>query len=182
VFLWLFVNRLRRISSGNVTAADVERTLQDILRRSIVGDKFPGYVFHLPALVRQPQLKKIILYRDARDVASSFMNMIHTKWKGLPWAKEFRSVGDVARQWVRAVEAMEQNRDHLLILRYEDVVREPAREIPRLAEYLRVDPAGFNTRKVHTASIGKSRRYLSGAELQEVASIAGPAMERLGYR
>jgi hypothetical protein len=182
VFLALFRWQLRRRTRGTVSAADVEGALQAVFHRTVVGDKYPHYVFRLPDLVRQPRLKRIILQRDVLDVVSSFMNMLRTKWKGLPWAADFRSVGDIARQWVKAVETMEQHRGNLLVLRYEDFVREPRRELRKVADLLGVDPNLFNTRKIHTASIGKSARFLSNDEMDEILRIAGPAMKRLGYR
>jgi hypothetical protein len=182
LFLALYRRQLRRLTRGTVSADDVERALQAVFRRSVVGDKYPHYVFLLPKLVRQPRLKRIILYRDALDVVSSFLNMLRTKWKGLPWTAEFRTAGDVARQWVKAVEMMETHREHLLAVRYEDLVREPRRELRKVADLLGVDAAKFDTRKVHTASIGKSRRHLTDGETEEILRIAGPAMERWGYR
>ncbi len=181
IFLALYRRQLRRIAGPRVTAADVERSLQAIFHKKVVGDKYPGYVFALPALVRQPLLKRIIIYRDARDVASSFMNMVHTKWNGMNWTKEFRSARDVARRWVKAVETMEENRDHLLAVRYEDLVRDPRNELQKIADYLGVDPAGFQTGKIHAASIGKSKKYLSEEDISGILEVAGPVMERLGY-
>jgi len=181
IFLARYRWQLRNRARAAVTAADVERALQSVFHRSVVGDKYPHYVFQLPDLVRQPLLQRIILFRDARDVVSSFMNMLRTKWKGLSWTMEFRSAGDVARQWVRAIESMEKYRDDLLVLRYEDLVRDPQPELRKMADCLGVDPAGFNIRKIHTASIGKSKRFLSEKEMGEILEIAGPAMERWGY-
>jgi hypothetical protein len=181
IFLAQYRWRLRRIAGDRVTVSDVERTLQTVLRKKVVGDKYPAYVFALSALVRQPLLKRIIIYRDARDVTSSFLNMVRTKWKGRTWVKEFQTPRDVARQWVRAVEIMEQNKDHLLAIRYEDLVREPRPALRKMAEYLGVDPEGFNTRRVHTESVGKSSKFLRNEEVQGILEVAGPAMERLGY-
>lgn len=181
IFLALFRRQLLRRTRGTVAASDVEGALQAVFRKTVVGDKYPHYVFNLPGLVRQPRLKRIILYRDARDVVSSFMNMLRTKWAGLPWAAEFRSAGDVARQWVKAIETMEQHREHLLVLRYEDIVQDPRRGLLKMADLLGVDPKPFNTRRIHTKSIGKYAKDLSDKELEETLQIAGPAMKRLGY-
>jgi hypothetical protein len=182
LFLARFRRQLRRIAPGNVAAVDVERALQAVLRRTVVGDKYPGYVFQLPALVGQPKLARVIIYRDARDVVSSFMKMVRTKWKGLPWAEEFQSIQDAARQWVRAVDAMEKYRESLLLVRYEDLVRRPEDELQRLGDYLHVDPAGFRAKRIHDKSIGKFGTDLSDSEVEAILDIAGPAMQRLGYQ
>jgi hypothetical protein len=181
LFLARYRAHLRRITRGTVGAAEVEQTLQAVLRRSVVGDKFPEYVFELPALVKQPSLRRVIIYRDGRDVVSSFMKMVHTNWKGLVWAEKFHSARDAACQWVKAIELMEIYRDQLLALRYEDLVREPVREIRRLAEYLQVDPAGFQTGRIRQGNIGKFTRGLSASDVEEVLDVAGPAMRRHGY-
>ncbi len=181
IFLAQYRWHLQRIAPERVSVSDVERTLQRVLHKKVVGDKYPGYVFALPALVRQPLLKRIIIYRDARDVSSSFMNMVRTKWKGRNWTKEFRTPRDVALQWVRAVETMENTKEHLLAIRYEDLVREPRPALRKMADYLGVDPEGFNTRRVHTESVGKHANFLSEEEIRGVLEVAGPAMERWGY-
>ncbi len=181
IFLEMYRSHLRRISSGKVTLADVEQALRSVMHKPVVGDKYPHYVFDLPALVGQQALRRVIIYRDARDVISSFMKMVRTKWKGLPWAEEFQSVQDAARQWVRAIDAMEKYREDLFLLRYEDLVQRPNGELQRLADYLQVDPAGFHAKRIHDKSIGKFGKDLSASEVQAVLEIAGPVMEKLGY-
>jgi hypothetical protein len=181
VFLALFQSRLRRVSPGTVTLAAVERTLRDVLRKPVVGDKYPHYVFHLPALVRQPDLRRVIIYRDARDVASSFLKMVRSNWKNLAWAQEFRTAGDVARSWVRAIETMEAHADRVLAIRYEELVADPGPSLRRMAEYLRVDPSGFRTGQIHDRSVGKYEKGLTPSEAAEVLAVAGPTMNRLEY-
>jgi hypothetical protein len=79
---------------------------------------------------------------------------------------------------------MERHREQLCAIRYEDLVLRPREELDRIAEWLEVDPGGFDEariRKVQQESIGKHSSGLTRDELSVVMDIAGPAMARLGY-
>ena len=72
-------------------------------------------------------------------------------------------------------------RPALHVIRYEDFVRDPRSAADSLAAYLGVDPAGFRPAAVHDRSIGKYRKGLTAGELDEVLSVAGDMLARLGY-
>jgi hypothetical protein len=181
VFLAWYGMLIRKNASNTVGSPDVERALKTIFRKRLVGDKYPGYIFALPDLVRQPNLRRIIIYRDARDVVSSFMKMVRTRWRDLPWVSKYKTAGDVATQWVHAIDEMETYRSSLFLLRYEEFVRDPKQFLPQLADYLEVRLEGFSAKKVHDLSIGKYAKYLSDEEIGQVMDIAGPKMKSLGY-
>jgi hypothetical protein len=50
-----------------------------------------------------------------------------------------------------------------------------------MAEWLDVDPSGFDSERVFGSSVGSYRRGLTTKELDEVLAVAGPTLERLGY-
>ncbi len=178
-----YLGRLRRYWYRSIDAAVVGSLLQPAFPAGrVVGDKYPRYVFNLRELTKDKGLKRIIIYRDCRDVTSSFLHRVRTDWKGLDFIKGVSTADQIATRWVEAIETMEKYRQHLHVIRYEDLVRDPTPVLRGLGEYLGVEPAGFPTQHIHADSVGNYRRGLSSAELESVMAIAGPTMRRLGYR
>jgi hypothetical protein len=87
----------------------------------------------------------------------------------------------IAAQWVRAVEIMERCSDRIKMIRYEDLVQQPKRELQTLSDWLGVDPSGFPNGLIRNASIGNYKSGLTNEELTNVMKIAGTTLARLGY-
>ena len=170
---------------GVVDVPAAERALQTLFPQArVVGDKMPHYALLLDRLAGTPGLSSLVIYRDCRDVVSSFLERVRTVWKTHAWGRSFNAADKVAREWVRYVDLMERHRERILTVRYEDLVREPRPVLDRLAGALEVDPAGFDAGRVASiqeSSVGKHANGLTREELAVVTDIAGPAMARLGY-
>lgn len=180
-YLWA----LKANHEGVVDVPAVERALQTLFPHArVVGDKMPHYVLLLDRMAGTPGLSSLVIYRDCRDVVSSFLERVRNVWHTHAWSRNYDSAEKVATLWVRYVEVMERHRRQILIVRYEDLVREPRPVLDRLAGALGVDPAGFDAQRVASvqdSSIGKHTSGLTREELGVVMDIAGPAMARLGY-
>jgi hypothetical protein len=98
------------------------------------GDKTPGHIFSIPRIEqRLPEARFIHLIRDGRDVALS--------WKPL-WFAPSDSLDDLAHHWVHWVESgrkLGQNARHYLEVRYENLVRDPQRELARVCSFLELE-------------------------------------------
>jgi len=183
---WFVANytlRLLPFAGHPIGVTEIEQVLHQLFPHArFVGDKTPHYVFELDALTREPDLKRIILYRDGRDVTSSMLTAIRGVWKGRRMAQMLDSVEKIAHSWVRSIEAMEKHQKDVYCLRYEDLARHPRATLDALAKWLEVDPAGFRDDLVRDTSIGKYRTGLTPAELDVVEGVAGPTLARLNYR
>jgi hypothetical protein len=167
--------------SGGVKATAVEAALRDLFPyKRIVGDKLPLYVFQLATLTRIPNVSLLVVLRDARDVVSSTLQRVRHVWDRRSW-QNFDTAEALAYRWVRSVEEMERYREWVHVIRYEELVREPKRELEGLAAWLGVNPSGFPITMVHATSVGKHQMGLTQNEIDKVMQIAGPAMARLGY-
>lgn len=174
--------RLARNGSGPVTLPALvaeARTIDPETR--VVGDKLPQYIFMMNRLVEVEGLRRLVIYRDCRDVTSSYLLMARTKWSDRPWIHDTDTAEKIARNWVHAIEIMECHADHLFMIRYEDLVGDPPSEMRRLAEWLDVDPSGFIANRVSGSSVGKYRQGLTSPELDDILRVAGPVLERLKY-
>jgi hypothetical protein len=184
-FVLGYLTRTRKYRHGFIDLAAIEATLRAIWpKASIVGDKAAGYVFELDRFVVERGLSCIIIYRECRDVTRSTLESVRTKWRKSSWTQTIDTAEKVARSWVRSIEVMERHKAKIYVICYENLVRQPRREVEGLAKFLGVDSAGFPEsaiRKVRDTSVGKYKTGLAGEELKAVMDVAGPTMARYGY-
>jgi Sulfotransferase family len=162
------------------------------------GDKTPHYVHHVDRLLGVwPEARVVVLVRDGRDVALSLRRMPfgpNNAWAAAQW-------------WARGVraglEAQARHPGSVAMLRYEDLVRDPAAEVARVCEFLglrfqpdmleieRADPrlivddqrSWFPTLfdGITTASVERWRREMAPRDQGVFASLAGAELAQLGY-
>ena len=172
----------RKYHNGTVTATSLEKTYRRMFGGArVVGDKWPHYLFRMDRYVKEEDLTRLIIYRDCRDVTSSFLVQARTNWRDTDWVHKVDNAEKIAARWVRGIEIMEAHAADLVILQYEAMMHEPEKELKRISEAIGVDPAGFPTDMINPGSIGKYQKGLTPEELETVMEIAGPTMERLGY-
>lgn len=147
----------------------------------IVGDKRPPYVFILDRLVTEPGLKKIVIYRNCPNVVRSCLARSLTKGPEKPFSMQYGTAEKAATSWVKAIDMLEAYRDQLFIVRYEDLIGNPQKEVTRIAEYLAISPAGFRTEIIRSDQPVKHIYSLTEEDNEIIRAIAGPTMERLGY-
>lgn len=182
IFVALYMHKLNVYEHTRVDASAIGDVLSSIFPHSrVVGDKYPGYVFHLDRIGEADELSRLIIYRDCRDVVSSTLKKVRTDWRNRGFDEKFDTASKVAKTWVDSTTQIERHMDKLHIIRYEDLVRDPVHELRRLGQFLQVDSAAFPVNMIRASSIGKFRRGLSKEELPQVMEIAGPAMADLGY-
>jgi hypothetical protein len=176
------VLRIARQGTGPVTlpALVAAETCNGAVR--VVGDKFPQYMFRMHQFVELQDLLRLVIYRDCRDVTSSFLKKLRADWKNQAWTRPMNTAEKIARKWVEGVEIMERYAERLFVIRYETLVGDADAELRRVAEWLEVDPSGFDPGKVFGSSVGNYRRGLTADELDDVLKVSGSTLERLGYR
>ena len=182
LFVIRYLFKIFRCKRSIVDITDIEATLRSIFpHANIVGEKWPGLVFLLDKLIETNNFFLLMIYRDCRDVVSSTLKQVRTNWRRMTFAKDIDTAEKVAKRWVRAIELMERHKDKIHMIRYEDLVQEPKRELEALGRWLEVNPVGFPEKRIRYTSIGKYKKGLLDEELAIVIKIAGPTMARLGY-
>ncbi|MBN1832240.1 MAG: sulfotransferase [Deltaproteobacteria bacterium] len=182
VFATRYLLILRRYCRKRISFEAIEMALKRMYPQSIImGDKYPDYIFMTEKFLKADRLYRVVIYRDCRDVTSSFLRQVRTEWKDLPWINGVNTAKGIAEKWVRAIEVMGLHADKLHIIRYENLVQQPKQTMERLGEYLGIDPSGFRVRMPKAGSISKYKQGLTEEELADVMEIAGPTMARLGY-
>jgi hypothetical protein len=173
---------LFKVSRGPVTAKTIETAYRSSFPQArIMGDKWPHYLFTLDRFVNEPDLLRLVIYRDCRDVTSSFLKQVRTTWRDASWIGKIDTAEKIAQRWLRGIEMMEHHADQVYIVRYESLLQQPQAELSRLATWLDIDPAGFNSEMIQTTSIGKFQMGLTDTELDTVMAVAGPTLARLAY-
>jgi hypothetical protein len=175
------VLRIARSGTGPVTLSALVAAESGDGEMRVVGDKYPQYIFRMHQFVELPELLRLVIYRDCRDVTSSFLKKLRADWKNQSWIRSFDTVEKIARKWVEGIEIMERHAGSLFVVRYEALVSDTEAELRHIAEWLDVDPSGFDSERVFGSSVGSYRRGLTAKELDEVLAVAGPTLERLGY-
>jgi hypothetical protein len=174
--------RMRRRWYGKITLADIEQIYrQTYPNATIVGDKWPHYLFWMDRFADEPDLLRLVIYRDCRDVTSSFLKEARSNWRDLAWVTKIDTADKIAARWVKAIEMMEKYAHQLYILRYENLVCQPEAELARLSDWLGIDVAGFPIEMIEQGSIGKYEKGLTAEEIDTINEVAGPTLARLGY-
>lgn len=95
------------------------------------GDKTPTHALHIAAIARLlPEARIIHLIRDGRDAALSVRPL---------WFAPAQDFAGLAAHWqhiVRTARSQAQECPHYREVRYENLIREPERELTALCEYL----------------------------------------------
>lgn len=162
------------------------------------GDKTPVNTFDLPEIIKAfPTAKFIHIVRDGRDV--------YLSWAKAEWARH--GLRKAARKWKGWVWSAYRHGErlghrHYLLIRYEDLVREPHRELLRICEFLgepffetmlsyyeKGDIIPERDRSFHqlltrppeTSRIFAWKRTLTQEERNDFEKIAGSILLRYGY-
>lgn len=182
LFAYRHLYHARRQCQGGVTAVSLEATYRTMYPKAkVVGDKWPHYLFRMGKYVQEKEITRLVIYRDCRDVTSSTLVQSRTNWKNTDWVQHMDDAEKIATLWVRGINIMEKFADKLIVVQYEALMHDPAKELKRVSEAIGLDPAGFRTEMIDPGSIGKYHKGLSHEELETVMRIAGPTMDRLGY-
>ena len=176
-----FTRSVRKYADHQVNLQAVVRAYGDVFQRSVVGDKWPAYIFNLQALTSLADLKRIIIYRDCRDVALSAVKMATTAWPDDRLGGQLDTVQKATMRWVEAMRQLEEYEDNVHTIRYETLVQQPQQTLTRLGEYLQVDPGEFQSQMIHSRSVGKHKGELSEEQLKQIETIAGSLLEKYGY-
>ena len=181
-FTTRFLLKIRKQHSLQVHVQTIDAAMKNLFPQAVVvGDKWPHYMFHLDQLAGISDLSLVVIYRDCRDVVSSFLIETRTDWRHQAWIKNMDTAEKIAKRWVGVIKLMEAKTDQLHMIRYEELVQEPEKVLNALGSWLNVDPAGFSMDNIRDTSLGKYKTGLSTSELATVIDIAGPTMAQYGY-
>jgi hypothetical protein len=152
-----------------------------------------------------PKATMILLVRDPRDHALSVMKLNEQRAsRGQPnFYDDYAAVAHGWRETIgEGLEAIRTSGLRHVVVRYEDLVREPDEELRRLSDNLNIDlSAGRDFYKadfiaehttrfkhhdnlkqpINKGSLEKWRTEMSDADIAIFAEIAGPLMQRYGY-
>jgi hypothetical protein len=195
----------------DVVARRLRQILQRVRTLGLAGglrgvEQTPETSFILAAALRAyPDALAVHVVRDGRDVATSLLERgwLSAERTGaddarLPFGpharfwvepgreQEFSEVSDATRAawaWRRYVTAASAVPERTAVVRYEQLVSNPAAAAAPVAERLDADP-GLVTAvfaEAHDTSAGRWRRDLTPEQLADVEREAGDALAALGY-
>jgi hypothetical protein len=162
------------------------------------GDKTPHYVHHVDTLIAiWPDARVIVLVRDGRDVALSLRRMPfgpNNAWAAAEWWARGVRAGSAAQQ---------RYPDNVRTVRYEDLARDPAGQVPPICAFLglrydadmldlaRADRSRIVADQVswfptlfdgiNTKAVARWQAEMPVRDQAIFASLAGDELARLGY-
>ncbi len=162
----------------------------------VVVEKTPIHLLSVDRIRRVfPQAALILVQRDGRDVVTSLVHVGRNPdawWKGAP-----DTVDKATRLWVQYAEAdLRCHADHApLVLRYEELLADPAGELGRVLEQLglstlQVDAqiqASRDGRNIHIPGVfregkrGSWRQLFTEEDQRDFERLGGELMRRMGY-
>jgi hypothetical protein len=167
----------------------------ELLGADRVGEKTPNHILAMDRLAEWfPGARFVHVLRDPRAVTASA--------RDTPWSTgSLAGDANVWRQYVRSARlSASALGGNYLVLRYEDLVAAPQRELERVCSFAglpaisggpRSGAVGVNLSREpwkqgsaalpHSASIDRWRHRLSPREVAEIEAITGPEMRRWGY-
>ncbi len=194
-----------------VVAQRLRRILQRVRALGLAGglrgvEQTPETSFVLAAALHAyPDAVAVHVVRDGRDVATSLLERgwlsaertgsddarlpfgSHARfWVEAGREEEFTRVSDATRAawaWRRYVTAASAAPERTVLVRYEQLVTEPAAAAAPVAARLGVDPELVTAvfAQAHDASAGRWRSGLTPDQLADVEREAGAALAELGY-
>jgi hypothetical protein len=175
-------------------------------------EKTPSHVFHAEEILRCiPKAKLIHITRDPRDVLASKKTRRATVWDSDRYSPEMRSFKHLEKaydpvldtlSWKSAIragqEAARQDPDRVYTIRYEDLVREPEKQVHKLSKFIGLefqpqmlqvasrnqaawDKESRNHTGITADSVGRGLSVLRSSEMQVCQLIARQEMKDLGY-
>lgn len=171
------------------------------------GDKNNFYVEYLEQLrTLFPEAGTIFVTRDGRDVACSYIELNQSAISSRYLPELPKDVESIASEWRRKNEllidhCLQVGRQRCHRVRYEDLVRNPVRELREICLFLDIpyDSGMLDYQKdtsepedilqwkrktkqaLDTENIGKFRNGLSKTEIRRFNGVAGHLLEAFGY-
>lgn len=173
-------------SQGEATYARLfealERQNMERLGKRRWGDKSLGSEARADEILGSfPEAVMVHVVRDPRDRFASQANHRSAGRGG---------IGSGAAAWLRSTDLATRNArlfaDRYLVVRYEDLVRDPVGELTKVCAVARLEFSSAmlddgGPRRFHTDSIGRFRTDLRPAEIAYMERVLGPALEAWGY-
>jgi hypothetical protein len=178
--------RRRLEALGDLKAAAVLRCFYgaaaESAGKSRWGDDTPSYLKRMRRIQRAlTEARFVHVVRDGRDTLAARPAQINTGAAiatGQRWAKK-----------VRAPRVQAHLMNHLLEIRYEDLVADPEATLRRVCEFIEldfdpamVDPPERSRIETALAPVGGWRERLEPEQLEAFEEVAGPMLDELGYR
>ncbi len=181
--------------------------IQNNKTASILGDKNNYYIHHLERInTIYPEAKYLVIVRDCRDVVCSYLkvNSLDTTSKYKPKFPE--TIKEMSLDWVKKNETILKflegiHPDKYTLIKYEDLLKQPELELKKCTNVLgisyqdqmleyyknKMEPSELlEWKKKTNESIDKNNtknylNQLTPAQIDEIMSVSGSLMSKLGY-
>ncbi|SHF90728.1 Sulfotransferase family protein [Salegentibacter echinorum] len=174
------------------------------------GDKNNYYLKHLDLLETLfPDAKYVLIIRDGRDVACSYLKIDEIKTTSLYKPQLSNDIQEIAEEWTRnntrVLEFFENKKENSISLRFEDLLIDPEKELLKICDFLslpfdagmlnyaelnrnkRLEPSQLMDWKKKTlekpdvSNISKYKDQLNSNQIKSFEEYAGKKLLKFGY-
>lgn len=210
---YLIAGLASRLDVAHCSDALVQETIPDVQRR-LIYRRYTQPMFFKAHLLPQPEYKRVIyLLRDGRDAMVSYWHYYNAMHPAVDFASLVQGALGLDARWQEHVEAWLANpfSADMLVVRYEDLRKDPVRELGRIAQFVGIETdrellaavaaaADFDKQRkreaekgwdnkswpqekrfVRRGAIGSFRDEMPEDALALFLDEAGPTLKRLGY-
>ncbi len=174
----------------------------------VIADKNNYYIHHLDGLLEiWPDSKFVLVVRDGRDVACSYMALKDLDTES-PYRPDLPSeVAEIAQEWkqnnteIKKFLKKNEKKNSSIVVRYEDFILSPREELKRVCDFSQIEFSDkmleyylYNdepdstmdwkkkTKKpLDKKNVGKYKKILSKEEVKIFNRIAGDTLKEFGY-
>lgn len=177
------------------------------IHKKIWGDKNNFYIQHVPDILSlYPNAKFIMIIRDGRDVASSYLKLSKKKMDSKYAPNLPTDINDISREWLsnnnKIISELNLIRESLVI-KYEDLASSPISTLHTICDFLHVhfekdmlnyymeatdlEPSDFfqwkykNKLPIDTASIKQFKNELTPKQISDFNSISEELLKKFNY-
>lgn len=136
-------------------------------------DKTPRYYYIIPQIVQMfPNAKFIFLFRNPLSILSSVINTWQKRWRIFGFGENHKDIYEGPELLIKGYELLKEKS---MVINYEELVRNPMKEIEKIGEYLEID---FSENEMKLFKKSKLENLLGDQNIEKYNTISNQSIDK----